>query len=134
VNTIKNHFLICSLLLFVCIVVIAGDPHGVSGADRDASQIEVIRHEWSVADEWMYIGKTKYFWKVKVHNHSDIRKRIFAYYYLLDDEDSPLARNVASRYVEPQQSAEIIAHSYIMTPYVADVKRSRVKIKVGFPN
>ncbi len=103
-------------------------------ADRDASQIELIRHEWYAEAEWTYIGKTKYFWKVTIRNHSNIRKRVFAYYYLLDEEDVPLARNVANTYVDPQQTAEIVADSYIVTPYVSDVKRSRVRIKVGFPN
>jgi len=94
----------------------------------------VLHHEWSPDAEWTDIGKTKYFWKVTLKNHSDIRKRVFAYYYLLDKEDVSLARNVANRYVGPKQTLEIVADSYIMIPYLPEVKRSRVKIKVGFPN
>ncbi len=103
-------------------------------ADRDASMIEIIKHEYLIDETWEKIGKTKYIWKVTFQNHSDKRKRVFAYYYLLDDEDVPLARNVANRYVGPHQTVEIVADSYIMTNKVSRVAKSRVKLKVGFPN
>lgn len=102
--------------------------------DRDASMIEVLEHGYRIDETWDKIGKTKYFWKVTFQNHSDRRKRVFAYYYLLDGEGVPLARNVSNRYVGPKQTVEILADSYIMTNKVSQVVDSRVKLKVGFPN
>ncbi len=103
-------------------------------ADRDASMIEVLAHGYRIDEAWQKIGKTKYFWKVTFQNHAKKRKRVFAYYYLLDAEGVPLARNVANRYVGPQETVEIIADSYILTQKVPQVMDSRVKVKVGFPN
>lgn len=102
--------------------------------NRDASMIEVLEHGYRIDETWEKIGKTKYFWKVSFQNHSDKRKRVFAYYYLLDAKGVPLARNVSNRYVGPHQKAEIIADSYIMTHKVSEVVDSRIKLKVGFPN
>lgn len=102
--------------------------------NRDASMIEVLEHGYRIDETWEKIGKTKYYWKVTFQNHSDKRKRVFAYYYLLDAEGVPLARNVSNRYVGPRQTVEILADSYIMTQKLAQVVDSRVKLKVGFPN
>jgi hypothetical protein len=102
--------------------------------NRDASMIEVLEHGYRIDETWDKIGKTKYFWKVTFQNHSDKRKRVFAYYYLLDSEGVPLARNVSNRYVGPKKTVEILADSYIMTNKVSRVVDSRVKLKVGFPN
>ncbi len=101
---------------------------------RDASMIEILRHEYHIDETWEKIGKTKYIWKVTFENHSDVRKRVYAYYSLLDPNGVPLARNVANRFVGPHETAEITANSYIMTLKVPEIANSRVQLKVGFPN
>ncbi len=106
----------------------------VAADRRDASMIEVVQHGYSIDETWEKIGKTKYIWRVTFQNHAKVRKRVYAYYYLLDAEGVPLARNVANRYVGPGQTVEIIANSYIMTFKVPEIDRSEVKLKVGFPN
>ncbi len=103
-------------------------------ADRDVSKVEIIKHEYHLDEDWDKVGKTKYIWKVTIRNHSNVRKRVFAYVYLLDEEDVPLARNVANRMIDAHQTTEIVADSYIMTHKVPHVVRSRIKLKVGFPN
>lgn len=110
------------------------DVDDAGAASRDPVGIEIVEHGWHPDEEWSYIGKTKYIWRVTVRNNSDVRKRVFAYYYLLDADDVPLARNVANKYVGPHQTVEILANSYIMTPKLPRVERSRVTLKVGFPN
>ncbi|MFQ5589069.1 MAG: hypothetical protein ACE5F7_09540 [Nitrospiria bacterium] len=110
------------------------NPEAAQGVDRDASMIAVVKHEYHIDETWEKIGKTKYIWKVTFENHSDVRKRVYAYYYLLDADGVPLARNVANRYVGPRQTAEIVANSYIMTHKVPEIANSRVRLKVGFPN
>ncbi|VAX26135.1 hypothetical protein MNBD_NITROSPIRAE01-1165 [hydrothermal vent metagenome] len=102
--------------------------------DRDASMIEVLEHGYRIDETWEKIGKTKYYWKVTFQNHSNKRKRVFAYYSLLSAKGLSLARNVSNRYVGPQETVEIVGDSYIMTQNVPLIVDSHVKLKVGFPN
>jgi len=134
---LSNRVLVVFTLLFFGGFHGAFDMNWLSVAEagnRDASMIEVLEHGYRIDETWEKIGKTKYYWKVTFQNHSDKRKRVFAYYYLLDAEGVPLARNVANRYVGPHETVEMIADSYIMTYKVPQVIDSRVKLKVGFPN
>lgn len=108
-------------------------PAATDAVDRDASRIEVLRHGWRPDEVWK-IGKTKYIWNATVRNNSDIRKRVYVYYYLLDVNNVPMARNVANQYIGPRKTAKIVANSYIMTVDLPRVTHSRVTVKVGVPN
>ena len=107
---------------------------GVSPAvafDRDASAIRILKHEWRPDAVWERIGKTKFIWKATVRNDSDVRKRVYVYYDLLDIGGFPVARNVTNRYIAPHQTLEIIADSYILSEDLPKVKSSRATVKVG---
>ncbi len=106
-------------------------PSEAKAVDRDASKIEVIGHAWHPGEVWDRIGKTQFFWNATVRNHSDVRKRVYLYYDLLDADNVPLARNVANKYVDPQETLKIVADSYIMTVDLPRVTGSRVTVKVG---
>lgn len=106
-------------------------PLSTDAVDRDASKIEIIEHAWRPDEVWPNGGKTKFLWNATVRNHSEVRKRVYVYYYLLDKNDVPLARNVANKFVGPQKTIEILANSYIMTIDLPRVTHSRVKVKVG---
>jgi hypothetical protein len=96
--------------------------------------VEILKHEWRPDTVWEKIGKTKFIWNATVRNRSDIRKRVFVYYDLLDDQDHPLASNVANKTIEPQQTVNVVSDSYINTDLLPKVRSSRVRVKVGFPN
>ncbi len=100
---------------------------------RDASEVAVVQHEWHPGTVWERIGKTQFVWKATVQNRSNIRKRIFVYYALLDAHDMPLAQNVANRVIPPHQTVEIASDSYIQTDFLPMVKNSRATVRVGFP-
>ena len=128
-------FVFFALFFFLSGFGVALDLFSVAQAgDRDASMIEVLEHGYRIDEIWQKIGKTKYYWKVTFQNHSNKRKRVFAYYSLLDAKGFSLARNVSNRYIGPQETVEIIGDSYIMTDKVSLVVDSHVKLKVGFPN
>lgn len=100
-------------------------------SDRDDLAVEVLSHKWHPDTVWERIGKTKFVWQATVRNNSDVRKRVFVYYDLLDANNFPLARNMTNKFIEPHQTADIIADSYIMTVDLPQVKSSRVTIKIG---
>ncbi len=95
-------------------------------------EVEVLKHEWHPDAVWERIGKTKFIWTATVRNNSDTRKRVFVYYDLLDERNFPLARNVANQYIEPHQTVDILADSYILSIDLPKVKNSRVTLKVDF--
>jgi hypothetical protein len=110
-----------------------GEPTLTIAFDRDASEIEVLKHAWHPDTVWERIGKTKFVWKATVRNNSNLRKRVFVYYDLLDAGGAPLARNVANKYIEPHQTVDVASDSYIMSVDLPSVKSSRVTVRVGFP-
>lgn len=110
-----------------------GQPPGAVAFDRDASSIEVLKHEWHPSTVWKKIKKTKFVWKATVRNNSNVRKRVYVYYDLLDADGVPLARNVTNQYIEPHQTVDVVSDSYIMSVDLPGVKSSRVRVKVGFP-
>jgi hypothetical protein len=93
-------------------------------------EIEVLRHEWHPDVVWEKIGKTKFVWKATVRNNSNIRKRVFVYYDLLDVQNVPLARNVTNQFIEPHQTVEVISDSYIISTDLPGVKSSRATVKI----
>jgi hypothetical protein len=93
--------------------------------------VEVLSHEWRPDAVWERIGKTKFIWKATVRNNSDSKKRVYVYYDLLDAGGFPVARNVSNRYVEPHQTLEIAADSYILSEDLPKVKSSRATAKIG---
>lgn len=101
-------------------------------SDRDASAVQVLSHEWHPDTVWERIGKTKFVWKATVRNNSDIRKRVFVYYDLMDENNVPLARNVANQFIEPHQTIDVASDSYIESVALPKVKSSRATVKVGF--
>lgn len=121
----------------VCFLFVVGGVFGFFSlsyaADRDTVGLEILQHEWHPETVWERIGKTKFVWKATVMNRSNIRKRVFVYYDLLDADNLPLAQNVANRVMNPHQTVEIISDSYIQTPFLPKVKNSRATIRVGFP-
>ncbi|MBN4053133.1 hypothetical protein JYT92_00070 [bacterium AH-315-L15] len=128
-DRIFGFLLVFSLVGFMSVFLSA--THAV---DRDATQIEVLGHAWQAGEVWERIGKTKFLWNATVRNHSDLRKRVYLYYDLLDAREVPLARNVTNKYVGPHETVKIVADSYIMTVDLPRVKNSRVTVKVGVPN
>jgi len=96
--------------------------------------IEVLQHHWHPDAVWERIGKTKFIWSATVRNNSGSRQRVFVYYDLLDERGVPLARNVFNRFVEPHQTVEIMADSYILSVDLPSVRSSRATAKTGFPN
>jgi len=109
-------------------------PENATALDRDASKIEVLAHAWHPDEVWERIGKTKFVWYATVRNHSGVRKRVYLYYDLLDENHVPVARNVTNKYVGPHETLKIIADSYIMSIDLPRVKGSRVTVKVGVPH
>ena len=108
----------------------ASPPH----AGEATPVIEVLSHQWRPDVVWERIGKTKFIWSAVVRNNTDKRQRVFVYYDLLDERGVPLARNVFNRFVEPHQTVEIAADSYILSGDLPQVKSSRATAKIGFPN
>lgn len=124
-----------TLLMFLLLIIAMGRPvFSAAAADRDVPEVVVLNHEWRPSTVWERTGKTKFIWKATVFNRSDQRKKVFAYYDLLDENGYPLARNVASKVIEAHDSAEIVADSYILSQDLPKVKSSRVTVKIGFPN
>mgnify|MGYP001613522734 CR=1 FL=1 len=95
------------------------------------SMIEVLSHDWHPDEVWERIGKTKFIWKATVRNNSDQKKRVYVYYDLLDTRGVPLARNVTNQFIEPHQTIEVTADSYIESVDLPKVKSSRVALRVG---
>jgi len=118
---------------FLSTGIALGEPTPTAAFDRDASAIEVLKHGWHPSTVWERIGKTKFVWKATVRNNSDIRKRVYVYYDLLDAGGVPLARNVANKYIEPHQTVDVASDSYIMSVDLPGVKGSRVTVRVGSP-
>ena len=103
-------------------------------SDRNVSAVEVLSHEWHPDTVWERIGKTKFVWKATVRNNSDIRKKVFVYYDLLDENNVPLARNVANQFIEPHQTVDVASDSYIESVELPRVKSSRATVKIGSPH
>lgn len=123
----------CSFFYLFCILLM-GSISSATAEDRSSSEIEILIHEWRPDEVWELIGKTKFVWKATLRNHSDVRTRVFVYYDLLDEENRPLASNVANKFIEPHQTTEITSDSYITSTLLPRVKRSRVTVKTRFPH
>jgi len=121
------------LFFFLTTGIALGERSSTVAFDRDASAIEVLKHAWHPDTVWERIGKTKFVWSATVRNNSEIRKRVFVYYDLLDARGVPLARNVANRFIDAHQTVDVTSDSYIMSDDLPGVKSSRVTIRVGFP-
>lgn len=121
-----------SCLLTAAVSIAAIAP--VMGASPEPIDVEVLEHHWRPDAVWEKIGKTKYIWSATLRNHSDAKKRVFVYIDLLSADNVPLARNVANRTIEPLQTVEIVSDSYINSNFLPDVKSSRVRVKLRFPN
>jgi hypothetical protein len=119
--------LLLGLILGVAFLV----PARAAAFDRDASQIVVVKHEWHPDEVWEKIGKTKFIWQATVRNDSDIRKRVYVYYDLLDGNGVPIARNVTNQYIDSHQTVDVKADSYILSEDLPNVRSSRVTVKVG---
>ena len=123
-----------SLFFLVVMVVVFGFSSLVYPVDNDTSEVEVLKHEWRADAVWERIGKTKFIWKATVLNRSNIKKRIFVYYSLLDERNLPLAQNVANQFVNPRQTVEIVSDSYIQTNFLPMVRTSKATVRIGFPD
>ncbi len=121
----------CSILLLV--ILYGGAFSFANAIDRTTSGLDILRHEWHPKTVWERIGKTQFIWKATVINRSNMQKRVFVYYSLLDGHNRPLARNVANRLIAPHQTVEIIGDSYINTVFLPMVKSSHAILRVGFP-
>jgi len=119
------------LPLLVTVLSFFGGAPPVAAVEPSSPVVEVLSHEWRPDAVWERIGKTKFIWKAVVRNNSDAKKRVYVYYDLLDAGGFPLARNVSNRYVEPHQTLEIAADSYIMTEDLPRVRSSRATAKIG---
>jgi len=117
-----------ALVLALCIF---GGVTPLAAVEPASPVVEVLSHEWRPDAVWERIGKTKFIWKATVRNNSDAKKRVYVYYDLLDAGGYPLARNVSNRYVEPHQTLEIAADSYILSEDLPKVKSSRATAKIG---
>jgi len=120
-------------LVFSLLIGAVSSAFSEPAENRSPADIEIISHEWRPDQVWELIGKTKFIWKATLKNHSDVRKRVFVYYDLLDEENKPLASNVANKFVEPHQATEIVSDSYINSNLLPQVRRSRVTVKTRFP-
>jgi len=119
---------------FLLLVIICGGLFAFANAvNRETFGLAILRHEWHPKTVWERIGKTQFIWKATVINRSDMQKRVFVYYSLLDDHNLPLARNVANELIAPGQTVEIIGDSYINTTFLPMVKSSQAILRVGFP-
>lgn len=119
---------------FLCLVISMssfGEPSMVTALEPSPPAVEILSHEWRPDAVWERIGKTKFIWKATVRNNSDARKRVYVYYDLLDAGGVPLARNVANKFLEPHQTLEIAADSYILSEDLPRVKSSRATAKIG---
>ncbi len=127
-------FQIWSVLAVAVVVGALSRLPAMAAADQERPIVEVLSHQWRPDVVWERIGKTKFIWSATVRNNSDKRQRVFVYYDLLDDHGVPLARNVFNRFVEPHQTVEIAADSYILSVDLPQVRSSRATAKLGFPN
>ena len=126
-----------SISAFFLIFILAGGIRPAASSDKEESalpDVEILKHEWRPDVVWEKIGKTKFIWNATIRNHSDARKRVFVYYDLLDDQNHPVASNVANKTIPPQQTVELISDSYINTDLLPKVRSSRARMKLGFPN
>jgi len=120
-----------SPLVLALAMTIFGGASTVTALDPSPPVVEILSHEWRPDAVWERIGKTKFIWKATVRNNSDARKRVYVYYDLLDAVGFPVARNVTNRYIEPHETLEVTADSYIMSEDLPRVKSSRATVKVG---
>jgi hypothetical protein len=104
-----------------------------NAVNRETFGLDILRHEWHPKTVWERIGKTQFIWKATVINRSDMQKRVFVYYSLLDDHHRPLSRNVADKVINAHQTVEIVGDSYINTAFLPRVKNSDATLRVGFP-
>ncbi|NKE70022.1 hypothetical protein [Candidatus Manganitrophus noduliformans] len=119
--------------LFITAVLIAIVAPSMA-APPDQAEVEVLEHQWRPDAVWEKIGKTKFIWSATLHNHSNVKKRVFVYYDLLSADNIPLASNVANKTIAPLQTAVIVSDSYINSNLLPRVKSSRVTVKFRFPN
>jgi len=116
------------------LVIVGGGVFSFANAiNRETSGLDILHHEWHPAAVWERIGKTQFIWKATVINRSNLQKRVFIYYSLLDDHHRPLAQNVANQVIAPGHTVEIIGDSYINTHFLPMVKNSQATLRVGFP-
>lgn len=93
-------------------------------------EVEVLSHEWRLDVVWGKIRKTKYIWTATVRNNSDERKKVFLYLSLVNKDDIPVARNMASQLIGPHQTVEVTSDSYIENLVLPKITNSRIKIRV----
>ena len=122
----------CSILLLV--ILYGGAFSFANAIDRTTSGLDILRHEWHPKTVWERIGKTQFIWKATVRNRSNIKKRVFVYYSLLDERNFPLAQNVANQFVNPHQIVEVVSDSYIQTNFLPKVRTSKATVRIGFPD
>ncbi len=120
-----------AVLTFIMWATTGGPSSVVAAGEPSPPVVEVLAHEWHPDMVWERIGKTKFIWRATVRNNSDERKRVYVYYDLLNDGRVPIARNVTNRYVEPHQTVEVEADSYILTEDLPKVTSSRATAKIG---
>ena len=135
IQFMKSRSVYSGITLAFFLVIAFGSFFSVSDAiDRETSGLDILHHEWHSKEVWERIGKTQFIWKATVINRSNIGKRVFVYYALLDEYDRPLAQNVANQVIDSGQTAEITGDSYINTTFLPMVKNSRATLRVGFPD
>jgi len=91
--------------------------------------VELLDHSWQLEEEWTKTRKTRYSWRARVRNHSDVAQKVSVYYYLLDENGSTVARNTMSRIVPPLQTLEINSDSYVGSSIVSLIKAGRAVVK-----
>jgi hypothetical protein len=123
-------------LFVICLLIVGIFPAHSSDEGQGVVPpgVEILKHEWRPGTVWERIGKTKFIWSATVRNHSDVRQRVFVYYDLLDDQNRPLASNVANKIIGPQQTVNVFSDSYINTDFLPKVRSSRATVKLRFPN
>ena len=131
-SKVDSVLVLSAFLIFITWVATGVLPSFAAASEPSPPVVEVLAHEWHPDVVWERIGKTKFIWRATVRNNSNERKRVYVYYDLLDSKRVPIARNVTNRYIEPHETVEITADSYILTEDLPKVKSSRAVAKTGF--
>jgi hypothetical protein len=117
------------LFIPMVLLLLAPLPTAAQMERKNPPDVVVLEHSWKLEEEWPNIRKTKYSWRAKVENRTDVSQKVMIYFNLLGKNDYPLARNTTGRVIGPHETAEITSDSYVENGIIEQIIASRADLK-----
>jgi hypothetical protein len=117
-----------AISVVIGLLLLAPSPVPAQPARKNPPDVVVLSHSWKLEEEWPKIKKTKYSWRARVENRTDVTQKVSIYHLLLDSDDYPLARNAAERVIGPHETVEIVSDSYVENGIIDKIKSSRADL------